>query len=124
VSFFKKEPIMAKGSKYTEAMVNLIEDVASDTGSLNLQKCNALAAMPVFAEAGITARGIVAKARTLGLPYQKVVRTTKDGRSIVRKDEMVTRLEEVTGLSGLDGLEKANKEALRRLVDHLVANVA
>jgi hypothetical protein len=114
---------MAKGSKYTEAMVTLIEEAATDA-PLNLQVCADLALMPIFAEAGISARGIVAKARTLGLPYQKVVRTTKDGRSIVRKDEMVTRLEEVTGLSGLDGLEKANKEALRRLVDHLVATVA
>ena len=115
---------MAKGSKYSEEMVKLIEDVASDTGSLNLQKCNALAAMPVFAEAGITARGIVAKARTLGLPYQKVVRTTKDGRSIMRKDELVVRIESATGLADLDDLSKAGKETLRRLADHLVANVA
>ena len=113
---------MAKGSKYTEEMVNIIEE-AVEFGPLNLQRCEELAKMSLFADAGVTARGIVAKARTLGLPYQKVVRTTKDGRSIVRKDEMVTRLEEVTGLSGLDGLEKANKEALRRLVDHLVATV-
>jgi hypothetical protein len=120
---FIKESAMAKGSKYTEEMVSAIEGAAS-VGPLNLEVCTMLAEQPIFAEAGITARGIVAKARTLGLPYQKVVRTTKDGRSIVRKDEMVTRLEEVTGLSGLDGLEKANKEALRRLVDHLVATVA
>jgi len=114
---------MAKGSKYTEAMVALIEE-AADTAPLNLQVCTDLASMPVFVEAGITARGIVAKARTLGLPYQKVVRTTKDGRSIMRKDELVTRIESATGLTDLDDLSKAGKETLRRLADHLVANVA
>ena len=114
---------MAKGSKYTEAMVALIEE-AADTAPLNLDRCVELASMSMFVEAGITARGIVAKARTLGLPYQKVVRTTKDGRSIMRKDELVTRIKSATGLADLDDLSKAGKETLRRLADHLVANVA
>ena len=114
---------MAKGSKYTEEMVVLIEEAAANA-PLNLQVCTDLAVMPIFAEAGISARGIVAKARTLGLPYQKVVRTTKDGRSIMRKDELVTRIESATGLTDLDDLSKAGKETLRRLADHLVANVA
>ena len=114
---------MAKGSKYTEEMVNIIEE-ATEFGPLNLQRCIELAEMSLFADAGITARGIVAKARTLGLPYQRVVRTTKDGRSIMRKDELVTRIESATGLTDLDDLSKAGKETLRRLADHLVANVA
>lgn len=114
---------MAKGSKYTEEMVNIIEE-AVEFGPLNLQRCEELAKMSLFADAGVTARGIVAKARTLGLPYQKVVRTTKDGRSIMRKDELVTRIESATGLTDLDDLSKAGKETLRRLADHLVANVA
>lgn len=114
---------MAKGSKYTKEMVEIIEE-AADFGPLNLQRCQAISAMDLFVEAGISARGIVAKARTLGLPYQKVVRTTKDGRSIMRKDELVTRIESATGLTDLDDLSKAGKETLRRLADHLVANVA
>jgi len=114
---------MAKGSKYTEEMVNIIVEAAQDA-PLNLQVCADLAAMPLFADAGISARGIVAKARTLSLPYQKVVRTTKDGRSIMRKDELVTRIESATGLADLDDLSKAGKETLRRLADHLVATVA
>jgi hypothetical protein len=114
---------MAKGSKYSEEMVNIIEE-AAEFGPLNLDRCVALSEMPIFADAGVTARGIIAKARTLGVPYQKVVRTTKDGRSIMRKDELVTRIESATGLTDLDDLSKAGKETLRRLADHLVANVA
>ena len=114
---------MAKGSKYSEAMVSMIEE-AAQSAPLNLERCVELAEMPIFADAGVTARGIIAKARTLGVPYQKVVRTTKDGRSIMRKDELVTRIESATGLTDLDDLSKAGKETLRRLADHLVANVA
>jgi hypothetical protein len=38
---------------------------------------------------------------------------------VVRKDELVDMLEKATGLSGLDSLAKAEKPALRKLVDYL-----
>jgi len=62
-------------SKYNEAMVARLSAEAA-TGDLNLERLTALAADPLFSKAGITARGLVAKARTLGLPYRRAERRT------------------------------------------------
>ena len=107
---------MAKSSKYSDAMVAAIEAAASQAGSLNLQICNSLASEPLFADAGITARGIVAKARTMGLPYNKQKRLTKTGQPVIRKDEIVVKIETVLGVEGLDSLSKAEKPALHKLL--------
>jgi hypothetical protein len=109
---------MAKGSKYTEAMVARLT-AESAKGNLNLATLTMLAEDPLFSNAGVTARGLVAKARTLGLPYDKVERVTKTGEAVVRKDELVAKLEAAMGLDGLDSLAKAEKSALRKLVDAL-----
>lgn len=109
---------MAKSSKYSEEMVSIIEAAAAK-GPLNLGRCVELAEMDIFANAGITSRGIVAKARTMGIPYEKVVRTSKTGDPVVRKDELVSRIEDITGLEGMDDLSKAGKQTLRRLVEYL-----
>ena len=108
---------MAKGSKYTEAMVARLAAEA-ENGPLNLASLTVLAEDPLFSKAGVTARGLVAKARTMGLPYAKVERVTKTGETVVRKDELVAKLEAATGLDGLDSLAKAEKNALRKLVEH------
>ena len=108
-------------SKYTEAMVARLAAEAAK-GPLNLERLTALAADPLFSKAGITARGLVAKARTMGLPYAKVERVSKSGEPVVRKDELVDMLEKATGLTGLDSLAKAEKPALRKLVDFLSVN--
>jgi hypothetical protein len=105
-------------SKYTEAMVARLAAEAA-TGALNLERLTALAADPLFSDAGVTARGLVAKARTMGLPYAKVERVSKSGEPVVRKDELVDMLEKATGLDGLDSLAKAEKPALRKLMDYL-----
>ncbi len=105
-------------SKYNEAMVARITAEAAN-GPLNLATLTALADDPLFSKAGITARGLVAKARSLGLPYAKVERVSKSGEPVVRKDELVDLLEKATGLDGLDSLAKAEKPALRKLVDYL-----
>ena len=105
-------------SKYNEAMVARITAEAAN-GPLNLVTLTALADDPLFSKAGITARGLVAKARSLGLPYAKVERVSKSGEPVVRKDELVDLLEKATGLDGLDSLAKAEKPALRKLVDYL-----
>ena len=113
---------MAKSaSKYTEAMVARLS-VEAANGPLNLERLTALAADPLFSNAGITARGLVAKARTMGLAYEKVERVSKTGEPVVRKDELVDMLEKATGLTGLDSLAKAEKPALRKLVDFLNVN--
>ena len=110
---------MAKSaSKYTEAMVARLTAEA-EKGPLNLASLTALAEDELFTKAGVTARGLVAKARTLGLPYSKVERVSKTGEPVVRKDELVDLLEKATGLDGLDSLAKAEKPALRKLVDYL-----
>ena len=113
---------MAKSSKYSDAMVAAIEAAASQAGALNLQICNSLAEDPMFADANITARGIVAKARTMGLPYEKVKRMTKAGQPVIRKDEIVIKIEEHLGITGLDSLSKAEKPALHKLLNALTEN--
>jgi hypothetical protein len=113
-----KEKKMSKASKYTEAMVARLTAEA-EKGPLNLAVLTALADEPLFSKADISARGLVAKARTLGLPYAKVERVSKSGEPVVRKDELVDLLEKATGLDGLDSLAKAEKPALRKLVDYL-----
>jgi hypothetical protein len=108
--------MMAKGSKYTEAMVAVLVAEGAK-GSLSLASLTDLANTPIFANAGITARGLIAKARTLGLPYEKVER--KVAGAVVRKNDLVAQLEDSLGLDGLDSLAKADRNALRKLVDAL-----
>jgi hypothetical protein len=114
----RRTAMSKSASKYTEAMVARLSAEAAN-GPLNLATLTALADDPLFSKAGITARGLVAKARTLGLPYAKVERVSKSGDPVVRKDELVDMLEKATGLDGLDSLAKAEKPALRKLVDYL-----
>ena len=113
---------MAKSSKYTPEMVAVIERVADEHGSLNLGLCADISALPMFVDAGITARGIVAKARTMGLPYDKVKRLTKTGQPVIRKDEIVVKIETVLGVEGLDSLSKAEKPALHKLLQAITEN--
>ena len=113
---------MAKSSKYTPEMVAQIERVADEHGSLNLELCTSLASQDMFVSAGITARGIVAKARTMGLPYDKVKRLTKTGQPVIRKDEIVVKIENVLGVEGLDSLSKAEKPALHKLLQAITEN--
>jgi hypothetical protein len=108
----------ARVSKYTPELVNLITAQAP----LNIEKAEALAATEPFIEAGITARGIIAKSRTLGLEYEPVVRVAKDGSTIVRKNELVAAIESATGATGLDTLAKADKAALRNLLTAITGN--
>ena len=104
---------MAKGSKYTPEMIQKLQEHSP----LNLATAKALAETDMFKEAGITPKGIVAKVRTLGLEYHKVERKAKDGSVIVRKDEIVAAIEAAAGVTGLDTLAKADKQALKVLLD-------
>ncbi len=62
-------------------------------------------------------RSIIAKLSKLGL-YEKPARTTKTGDPIVSKLELVTELQEITGLE-LPTLLKAHKADLKLLVEWL-----
>ncbi|NDD84097.1 hypothetical protein EBZ38_07465 [bacterium] len=104
-----------KVNKYTPSMVARIQEVAALNGGLDLVLSNTLAEEPEFVKAGVTGRGVVAKARTMGLPYRKVERLTKTGEPVVRKDEIVQAIEASLGLEGLDTLAKADKRALADL---------
>jgi hypothetical protein len=112
----RKVIIMSK-SKYTPEMVAAIEAAAEKYGALDLKICVALSETPLFAEAEVTGRGIVAKARTMGIEYKKKVRLTKTGAPVIRKDEIVVKIETVLGVSGLDSLSKAEKPALHKLLE-------
>ena len=112
---------MAK-SKYTPEMVAAIEAAAEKYGALDLKICVALSETPLFADAEVTGRGIVAKARTMGIEYRKKVRTTKTGAPVIRKDEIVVKIEDALGVSGLDSLSKAEKPALHKLLQAITEN--
>jgi len=118
----KKGTEMAKSSKYTPEMVAMIEQAAAHHGSLNLELCNELATMPLFRDAEITARGIIAKARTMGISYAKKQRLTKAGQPVIRKDEIVVKIQSALGVSGLDSLSKAEKPALQKLLAAITAD--
>ena len=99
-------------SKYTSEMVEAIKAAAP----LDLEICEQLASEPLFAKAGITARGIAAKARSLQVEYVKQERVTKTGEAIATKDALVAEIEKATQVSGLKSLAKAEKKALQVLL--------
>ena len=115
----KKGNQMAKSSKYTPEMVAAIEAACVEHGSLNLDICVELSNSTLFSDADISARGIVAKARTMGIEYKKKVRLTKAGQPVIRKDEIVVKIEKALCIDGLDSLSKAEKPALRKLLEAL-----
>ena len=104
---------MAKAQKYSQEMVDLINAVELP---FNLPKAIELAQHPVFVAADITPKGLIAKARTMGIEYQKQVRVSKTGEPVMRKDTLVAEIEAITGLDNLDSLSKADKAALKALV--------
>lgn len=107
-------------SKYTAEMVEII--VAS--APLNLTICEDIASQPMFEKAGITARGIAAKARSLNVEYVKQERVSKTGEAIATKEALVTEIEHALSVEGLASLVKAEKKALKALLTALRGNVA
>ena len=93
---------------YTDEMVERL--VSEYEASPTRDTVNALAA-----EFKRSERSVIAKLSTLGI-YQTPPRTTKSGTPIVRKVELVNRIEEGTGLD-LPSLGKATKADLQRLAD-------
>ena len=113
-----KQPTSKKpASKYSAGMVARIEAVASEHGALNLELATKIAGEPDFVAAGITPRGVVMKAQSLGVPYLKVERLTKAGEPVMQKAEMAAAVAELLGVDELDSLAKAEKADLRKLLD-------
>ena len=102
-------------SKYTEAHVEAIREMAP----MDLEKAKALAETGPFMEAGITAKGIVAKCKTIDVEYHPVKRTTKTGQPVQRKMEIVHRMEAYLGLQEgtLPSVAKGSKMELEILLE-------
>lgn len=107
-------------SKYTASMEAAIRAAAP----LNLAKAADLAATAEFVKAGVTARGIAAKCRSMNPPveYEKVERTDKTGAPVAKKDDIVAEIEAAMGVTGLDSLAKAEKPALKTLLAAIKAS--
>lgn len=68
-------------------------------------------------ELGKSVKSIIAKLVSLGV-YQKQEKTTKSGKAIVRKSELVKKINEHYGFE-MPSLVKATKNDLQNLAEHL-----
>jgi len=107
-------------SKYTTEMEARIREAAAEA-PINLETATKMAAEPMFAKAGITARGIASKVRSMNLPYEKKERVAKDGSPVAKKDDLVERIEKAVGVTDLSSLAKAEKRHLKALAEALEA---
>ena len=97
---------------YTDAMVNQM--VSTYTAAPTVDTVVALAT-----EMGKNKRSIIAKLVREGV-YQAQERTTKSGAPIVRKAELVARIQDNLGIT-VASFEKASKADLQRMVEALNA---
>lgn len=104
-------------SKYTKSM----EAAIAAAAPLDLVKATELAKTPEFVKAGVTARGIAAKARSMGVDYVKQERKAKDGSAVAKKDEIVAQLEAHFGVT-FKSLAKAEKADLKALRDCILGD--
>jgi hypothetical protein len=87
---------------------------------LNLAKCAELAATDLFKKAGITARGIGAKALSEGIAYERKERADKTGQPVADKAELVEKIAAALGVEKIESLAKADKAALRAVLGAIV----
>ena len=66
----------------------------------------------------IKPRAVVASATRNGIEYEKKKRVSKSGAPIVRKSDLVAKLEGLIG-EKLEGLEKSSKEPLEIVLNYL-----
>jgi hypothetical protein len=81
---------------------------------LNMEKAEKIAN-----EFGLKTKSVIASATRRGIPYERKARVGKTGEKPETKESMVARIAEKYGieLDKLNGLEKANKEALVALLE-------
>lgn len=101
-----------KSVNYTPEM----EQAITAASPLNIAKAKKLAA-----KLGRKPRSVIAKAISMGLPYEAAKPTRKDGSAIVRKAELVSAIEKSlsAGDGSLAGLEKATRSALDTLLSEI-----
>jgi hypothetical protein len=63
------------GVTYTEEMLQILESAAKE-GPFTLERCNKLAELEIFSNAGIVSRLIVAKVRAMGFEYKSISHRT------------------------------------------------
>ena len=97
---------------YTDAMVNQM--VGTYTAAPSMETVVALAT-----QLGKNKRSIIAKLVREGV-YQAAPRVTKSGAPIVRKAELVARIQDNLGIT-VASFEKASKADLQRMVEALNA---
>ncbi len=68
-------------------------------------------------ELGKSSKSIIAKLVTLGV-YKKMVKVTKAGKPVVRKSELVSKINAHFGFD-MPSLVKATKDDLQNMVDNL-----
>ena len=101
---------------YTDEMVEvLVETVEANDGKMSQELSRKMAEMPIFRDAGKTARSIVAKANTLKIPYEKIERPVSNVRA--HKETIVAELESLTGIEDLASLRNVKVGTLEALVD-------
>ena len=101
-----------KSVNYTPEM----EQAITEASPLDIAKAKDLAE-----KLGRKPRSIIAKAISMGLPYNAAKPARKDGTPIVRKAELVSAIEKSlsAGSGSLVGLEKATRSALDSLLSEI-----
>ena len=106
----------AKVEKYSVAMVAALT-AAAETGPLTAERClSILENDPAFAGSDITHRGVIAKVRSLNLPYEKKGKVSKTGEPVATKETLAAEIAKAVGVDKLPSLAKAEKRDLRILL--------
>ena len=120
--------IMAdKTPNYSDAQVALIlATIEANGGVANKSVAETLAVDPRMNDADGNARNvrsIIAKMTRMDVNYQRQQPTTKDGKPVQKKNDLVARIATLANVPAakLDGLEKAPKLALDTLAEALAA---
>lgn len=115
---------MAKVAKYTPAMEMAIRALA-EAGPINAESAeNLVNTHEAFAGSDITTRGVIAKVRTMGLPYAKKEKVSKDGSPVATKEALAGQIAALVGVASLPSLAKAEKRDLKALLSALSAGEA
>ena len=109
--------VTKKVAKYSPEMVAAIKAAFDSKGYMDKQSCADVLNDAAFAGSDITQRGVVAKVRSMGLEYRKAEKVTKSGDPVATKEAIVSEIENALGVTGLKSLAKAEKGALRLLLD-------
>jgi len=117
----RKSQMTTKTAKYNVAMVAAITAAASAAEAKG-EKLNAASALeilsdPAFDGSDVSQRGVIAKIRSMNLPYAKAEKVTKSGEPVMTKEVMADQIATALGLSDLKSLAKAEKDDLRTLLN-------